>query len=142
MPRVDIINVYPGANGDLLKDAVERHGAKGIVVIGYGAGNVNKDFFQSIKEVKKKNKNIPIVIESRCGEGNVEPVYASAGGGVSLSEIGVIFGGIISPSKVRIMLMLSIANGYDLRSNKNDLHTRYLPNIIDAAVKTSQNTTH
>src|SRR6476659_4811649 len=37
LPRVDVILVYPGADGDLIKAAVDS-GAKGIVIAGAGAG--------------------------------------------------------------------------------------------------------
>ena len=40
LPRVDVVMVYQGAPGDLIKAAVDA-GAKGIVIAGAGAGGIS-----------------------------------------------------------------------------------------------------
>ncbi len=110
-PKVDIILAYPGADGRLIKASV-RNGAEGIVIVGYGAGNVSKRLFRTIRSVIKTAKDVTLLIQSRSPEGNVLPVYAGEGGGVDLQKVGVILGGPLSPTKSRILLMLCLSNNY------------------------------
>ena len=110
-PKIDIILAYPGATGDLIKASV-RSGAKGIVIVGYGAGNVSKRLFRTIRSVLKHKKDFVFLISSRSQEGNILPVYAGEGGAVDLQKLGVILGGPINATKSRILLMLCIYNNY------------------------------
>jgi L-asparaginase len=110
-PRIDIVLAYPGADGSLIKAAV-RNGARGIVIVGYGAGNVSKRFSRVIKSVLKTANDVTLLIQSRIPEGNVLPVYGGEGGAVDLQKLGVILGGPISPTKSRILLMLCLSNNY------------------------------
>ena len=110
-PKIDIILAYPGADGSLIKAAV-RNGARGIVIVGYGAGNVSKRLFRTIRSVLKSTHEVTFLIQSRSPEGNVLPVYAGEGGAVDLQKMGVILGGPISPTKSRILLMLCLSNNY------------------------------
>jgi len=110
-PKVDIILAYPGADGSLIKAAVEN-GAKGIVIVGYGAGNVSKRFFRKIKSIIHNYEDVVFLIETRSQEGNVLPVYAGEGGAVDLEKLGVILGGPINATKSRILLTLCIASKY------------------------------
>lgn len=110
-PRVDIILAYPGANGSLIKAAV-RNGAKGIVIVGYGAGNVSKRLFRTIRSVLRIRKDIVFLLSTRSPEGNIIPVYAGEGGGVDLEKLGVVLGGPINATKSRLLLMLCLSNKY------------------------------
>jgi L-asparaginase len=49
LPRVDIVAMYAGADGELLRAAVAA-GSKGIVVQALGWGNVNVPLYEAIKE--------------------------------------------------------------------------------------------
>src|SRR5258707_2258849 len=49
MPYVEIVAMYGGADGHLIRAAVD-HGAKGIVIQGLGCGNVNLPMFAAIKQ--------------------------------------------------------------------------------------------
>ena len=110
-PKIDITLAYPGADGSLIKAAV-RNGARGIVIVGYGAGNVSKKLFRTIRSVLKATNNVTFLIQSRSPEGNVLPVYAGEGGAVDLQKLGVILGGPINATKSRILLMLCLSNDY------------------------------
>lgn len=112
LPRVDIVGMYPGADGELLKAAVAA-GAKGIVVQALGWGNVNIPMYQAIKEVI--GKGIPIVISTRVPNGRVLPVYGFEGGGKTLAEAGAIFADNLPPHKARILLMLALQTTSDPR---------------------------
>jgi L-asparaginase len=103
MPDVEIIAMYGGADGHLIKAAVD-HGAKGIVIQGLGWGNVNLPMFAAIKEAIAKG--VPVVITSRVPNGRVLPNYGFEGGGKTLVDAGAIMGDDLSPQKARILLML------------------------------------
>lgn len=107
-PLVEIIKFYAGADDKFFQASINQ-GVNGIVVEGVGLGNVNKNFYNGIKEAREKN--IEIVISTRCYNGRVEPKYAYEGGGVSLQQLGVIFGGSLSSPKARLLLMLLMNNG-------------------------------
>ena len=66
--RVDMITMYPGADRALLKAAIAA-GAKGIVIQGLGAGNVNLSLFGGIAEAIKVG--IKVVVASRVPRGAV-----------------------------------------------------------------------
>ena len=110
-PKIDIVLAYPGATGQLIK-ASYRSGAKGIVIVGYGAGNVSKRLFRTIRSILKKNKDFIFLISTRSPEGNILPVYAGEGGAVDLQKVGVILGGPINATKSRILLMLCLNSNY------------------------------
>ena len=105
LPKVDLIHVYPGADGSLIDASVE-HGARGVVVCGYGIGNVNLPVFEAIARARKKG--VHVVLTTRVTEGRVYPVYGGEGGGTSMKNLGVVFGADLLPWKARILLMLAL----------------------------------
>jgi len=105
LPYVEIIPMYGGADGKLLKAAVTA-GAKGLVIQALGWGNVNIPMYEAIKEVSAKG--IPVVISTRVPNGRVLPIYGFQGGGRTLKEAGAIFADSLSPQKARLLLMLAL----------------------------------
>ena len=105
LPRVDVVCVYPGADGRLIDSAI-RHGADGVVVCGYGIGNVNLPVFKAIGRARRQGT--PIVLTTRVPEGRVYPAYGGEGGGSSMKSLGVVFGEDLPPWKARIVLMLGL----------------------------------
>ena len=59
LPRVDIVAMYGGADGALVRAAVAA-GAKGLVIQALGWGNMNVPMFEAVKE--QIAKGIPVVI--------------------------------------------------------------------------------
>lgn len=108
MPAVEIVPMYGGADGVLVRAAVE-HGAKGLVIQGLGWGNVNVPMFAAIKEAIAGG--VPVVITSRVPNGRVLPNYGFEGGGKTLVQAGAVMGDDLSPQKARILLMLLLQNG-------------------------------
>ena len=119
MPYVEIVPMYGGADGYLVKAALD-HGAKGIVVQGLGWGNVNLPMFAAIKEAIAKG--VPVVITSRVPNGRVLPNYGWEGGGKTLVQAGAVMGDDLSPQKARILLMLLLQNGV---SGQKDLQAAF-----------------
>lgn len=105
LPRVDVVAMYAGADGELLKAAVEK-GARGVVVQALGWGNVNVPMYQAIKGAIAKD--IPVVISTRVPNGRVLPIYGFEGGGKTLAEAGAVFADNLPPQKARILLMLAL----------------------------------
>jgi L-asparaginase len=108
MPYVEIVPMYGGADGYLIKAALD-HGAKGLVVEGLGWGNVNKPMYAAIEDAIAKG--VPIVITSRVPNGRVLPNYGWEGGGKTLVDAGAVMGDDLSPQKARILLMLLLQEG-------------------------------
>lgn len=110
LPYVEIVTMYGGADGTLVKAAAAA-GAKGIVIQALGWGNVNIPMFEAIKEVI--GKGIPVVISTRVPNGRVLPVYGFQGGGKTLKEAGAVFADNLPPQKARILLMLAMQTTSD-----------------------------
>jgi L-asparaginase len=105
LPRVDIVDMYGGADGALVRAAVAA-GARGLVIQALGWGNMNVPMFEAVKEVIAKG--IPVVITTRVWNGRVLPNYGFQGGGKTLQDAGAVFGDNLSPQKARILLMLAL----------------------------------
>jgi L-asparaginase/Glu-tRNA(Gln) amidotransferase subunit D len=70
LPRVDVIMVYQGASGDLIKAAVD-HGAKGIVMAVAGAGATSGTQNEGLSYAA--SKGVFIVTSTRTGSGRIAP---------------------------------------------------------------------
>ncbi len=114
MPYVEIVAMYGGADGYLIKAALD-HGAKGLVIQALGWGNVNQPMFAGIKDAIARG--VPVVITSRVPNGRVLPNYGFEGGGKTLVEAGAVMGDDLSAQKARILLMLLLQNGVSGQKN-------------------------
>jgi L-asparaginase len=70
LPRVDVIMVYQGASGDLIKAAVDN-GAKGIVIAVAGAGATSGTQNEGLAYAA--SKGVFIVNSTRTGSGRIAP---------------------------------------------------------------------
>jgi L-asparaginase len=70
LPRVDVIMVYQGASGDLIKAAVDA-GARGIVLATAGAGATSGTQTEGMDYAAQKG--VFIVTSTRTGEGRIAP---------------------------------------------------------------------
>ncbi len=109
LPRVDIVPMYAGVDDFALAAALGR-GARGLVIAGVGAGNVNEDLYNGIRGALQAG--VPVVISSRVPYGGVRPIYAYAGGGLALVRAGAIFAQDLNPQKARVLLMAGLGAGY------------------------------
>lgn len=106
LPEVAIVPAYSGADGKLLRHAVDA-GCKGIVVEAMGAGNVNPPVYEAIKYAM--GKGVAVVISTDVYYGRVLPLYGGQGGGATLEKDGAILAGDLPPRKARILLILALA---------------------------------
>ncbi len=125
LPKVAFLSTYSGADGSLVRHAVDN-GAKGLVMEGVGAGNVNKATYHAI--LYALSKDIPVVISSRVYHGAVEPIYGDHGGGRTLAQHGCILAGNLGGHKARLLLMLGLAaHGNDHHALKSLFHATPSP---------------
>jgi L-asparaginase len=110
LPRVDIVTAYPGADGALVRAALDA-GARGLVVHGYAPqGQPHKTQRDALQQAA--SRHVPVVLTSRGGEGRVpyDERIALTGGWIG--------GDNLSPQKARVLLMLSLA----VQCTASDLH--------------------
>jgi L-asparaginase len=105
-PNVPLITCYTGMDGYLI-DRAREHGAAGLIIEGFGAGNVPPAAVPSL--IAAVRNKIPVVLTTRCIEGGVWPIYAYPGGAAHLRKEGIILGGRLSGPKARIKLMVALA---------------------------------
>ena len=108
LPRVDVIMVYQGASGDLIKAAVD-HGAKGIVIASAGAGATSGTQRDGIQYAV--DKRVFIVTSTRTGSGRIPPSGRPrpAGNDERTDAAYRISAEDLAPVKARVLLMLAIA---------------------------------
>jgi len=124
LPRVDVILVYQGADGDLIKAAVDA-GAQGIVIAGAGAGATSGTQQAAITNALKKG--VVVVTTTRAGSGRIAPPRRGSdaqppfGGGAATNPLTPeerlrrIAGEDLAPVKARVLLMLALAKTHDPR---------------------------
>jgi L-asparaginase len=109
--EVTLIKVYAGMDETLFKFVADA-GAHGLVVEAMGVGNVPPKAFNGIKYVVEKN--IPVVLVSRCPAGETLDIYSYEGAGKWLHKIGVMFAEYLNGQKARIKLMLALGKTKDI----------------------------
>src|SRR3954447_20371552 len=114
LPRVDVILVYQGADGDLIKAAADA-GAKGIVMAGAGAGATSGTQQDGIDYATKKG--VFVVTTTRAGAGRIASGRGGRGRGdaePTPDEIRRrIAGEDLAPVKARVLLMLALTRTSD-----------------------------
>lgn len=103
--NVDLIKVYAGMNEKFFKLSADS-GVHGVVVEAMGVGNVPPPAFGGIKYIVEKN--IPVVLVSRCPAGETLDIYGYPGAGKWLKKMGVIFSDYLNGQKARIKMMICL----------------------------------
>ncbi len=117
LPRVDVIMVYQGASGDLIKAAVDG-GAKGIVIATAGAGATSGTQNQGLQYAAEKG--VFVVTTTRAGSGRIAPPRTDGPPpNVQMTETQqrrrqfAIAGEDHIPVKARVLLMLALSKTTD-----------------------------
>jgi L-asparaginase len=116
LPRVDVIMVYQGASGDLIKAAVDN-GAKGIVIAVAGAGATSGTQNEGLAYAA--SKGVFIVTSTRTGSGRIAPPRGDPPAGFRMSPEQqrrrqfTIAGEDHVPVKARILLMVALTKTTD-----------------------------
>jgi L-asparaginase len=118
LPRVDVLWVYQGASGDLIKAAVDN-GAKGIVIAVAGAGATSGSQPEGLEYAA--SKGVFIVTATRTGSGRIAPPQRGAGGPPPEQQTPAqqrrrqftIAGEDHTPIKARVLLMVALTKTTD-----------------------------
>lgn len=106
LPRVEILDVYAGADGALVAPAVER-GATGLVIAGAGAGSMPPPFLEAT--VRAVARGVAVVVSSRTGNGRViERGW--------MERQGLVLADNLTPQKARVLLMLGLTRSTERRA--------------------------
>jgi L-asparaginase len=108
LPRVDVVSMYSGATGALLKAAVED-GAAGLVVQAVGSGHLNPAMAQAATQLMRKG--VPVVVATRVPRGGTRACYGFEGSSQMLADEGAVLAGGLSAWKARVLLMIALAGG-------------------------------
>lgn len=104
-PEVALLTAYTGMDRSLI-DHAKSIGSKGIVIEGFGAGNVPPGAVPALEDCL--SDGVAVVLATRCIEGGVWPIYGYPGGGADLQDKGVILCGRLGGPKARIRLMCAL----------------------------------
>ncbi|MFO7882218.1 MAG: asparaginase [Kosmotogaceae bacterium] len=112
--NVALYKTFVGDDGKIMLKLSEL-GYKGLVLESFGRGNVPPKVAKAVDTLIKE-KDIPVVLTSRCFKGRVLGVYGYEGGGADLEKKGVILAQGLSSQKARIelMIILGITNDREL----------------------------
>jgi L-asparaginase len=106
LPVVDIIPNYAGSDGRLIRGLLKEGPVDGLVVDAAGNGNIAGALFEAVKEAREAG--VAVVVTSRTHAGRVVPVYADAGGGKNLHDLGCVFADNLSAQKARVLLIVAL----------------------------------
>lgn len=110
LPRVDVVMVYQGATGDVIRALVDQ-GAKGIVIASAGAGAMSGTQAEGVRYAIEKG--VFVVTSTRTGSGRIasRARVAPAGGGAPPTFR--LAAEDLAPVKARILLMLALTRTQD-----------------------------
>ncbi|WP_057829558.1 asparaginase [Liquorilactobacillus cacaonum] len=116
--HVYLVKAYAGMDPEIL-EFMDNDQTNGIVIEALGAGNLPPRILPILK--KLLNRQIPVVLVSRCFNGIAQEVYSYDGGGIQLSHMGVIFCHGLNGQKARIKLLVGLSDGLSGNSLKDFL---------------------
>lgn len=105
LPRVDVLMVYQGASGDLIR-AAARSGARGVVVASAGAGATSGTQREALAEIA--DTGVIVAISSRTGGGRIVPPPQANRGSDDRRGYPRIYAQDFTPLKARVLLMLAL----------------------------------
>lgn len=103
LPIVDVIYDHPSARPPLYEASLAS-GCAGLVIAGMGNGSLSPGARTGAHLARQRG--VPVVRASRCGQGSVTPQALDA-------QLSTIPANSLSPHKARILLMLALARNAD-----------------------------
>ena len=104
-PRVLAVRVFPGLDPELVRGAL-RAGVHGLVLEGYGTGNVPLSLVPALEEARARD--VPVVVVSQCLRGVVDLEHGYEGGALA-ARAGAISAKDMTVETAVAKLMLGIA---------------------------------
>lgn len=114
--QVELIKSAMASSGMFIEACVKEQ-VDGIVIEGYGRGQVDPVMITGIK--KALELKIPVVITTSSEEGAVYPVYDYPGSAYHLQTCGAVLGGDYDAKKARIVLICALRSGSSIRKSFN-----------------------
>ncbi|MFY0543028.1 asparaginase [Brevibacillus sp. H7] len=108
--NVPLIKAVAGMDPNWLRFLLEQS-IDGLVVEAFGLGNLPPAVLPILRQLL--DKGTPIVIVSRCYNGQVQDVYDYEGGGKQLKNMGMIFSNGLNGQKARLKLMVALQQTRD-----------------------------
>ncbi len=118
--RVDIISAQTGIGREYIDFAVSM-GCSGIVIEGFGRGNLPSGMIGGIADAAAKG--VAVVIVTRTPGGRPYQVYAYPGSVTDSMSYGAVRGGEFSAAKTRLKLMVMLSENPDLARDKTALQS-------------------
>ncbi len=116
--RVDIVQAQTGVGREYIDFAVSQ-GCRGIVLEGFGRGNIPPSMQAGIKDAT--DKGVVVVITTRTPGGRPYQVYAYPGSVTDSRKNGAVKGGEFSSAKTRLKLMVLLSEFPELAGNREEL---------------------
>ena len=116
--RVDIIKAMTGSGREYIDFAVAQ-GCRGIVIEGFGRGNIPAPMVPGIRDAVAAG--VAVVITTRTPGGRVLDVYGYPGSVTDARAAGAAMGGEISAAKARLKLMLALSEKPGLARDRDAL---------------------
>jgi len=115
---VPIVQTYTGLEEGLIETVLDATGAAGLVLEGTGLGNVPGTAERGIRAAVERG--LPVVAATRVPTGGTGAIYGGPGGVVTIRDLGAMPAGPLSAAKARLLLMLLLAEGGDVRARFED----------------------
>lgn len=116
--RVDVIKAMTGSTRDYIDFAVSQ-GCQGIVIEGFGRGNVPPPMVSGIEDAVKAG--VAVVLTTRAAGGRVLDVYGYPGSVTDTRRVGAAMGGETSAAKARLKLMIALSEHPEIASSRDAL---------------------
>ena len=81
----------------------------GLIVAATGGGNTAPWLLEAA--IRLMNRDVPVMLTTRCPSGRVRPGYGFPGGSSRWWEAGAIFSGTLDSTKARVLMSLAIGSG-------------------------------
>ena len=107
--KIAILWATLGGEEETLSCLAENCDLEGLILAGFGAGNIPPSWIKYLKPLLKKG--FPIVITSRCHKGHTSIQYAYEGSTKKLLEMGAYDGGWLRPHQARLRLAVALGAG-------------------------------
>jgi L-asparaginase len=106
--RVPLITFAAGMDDLFLRACLEAE-VDGVVIAGMGLGHMPRPCVPAVAALRERD--IPVVITTRCLSGPVLAVYGGPGGGRDLREMGCLFPSGLNGVKSRLLLIAALGAG-------------------------------
>lgn len=111
--RVDVVALYPGADGTAVRAHVVA-GARGLVLATTGSGNTHPSVVAAVALAVAAG--VQVVVSTRVAAGPVTATYGGGGGAVDLLAAGAVLAPNLRPGQARVQLAVLLAGGAAARA--------------------------